>query len=466
MPAAGLPAVPEPTLFIPAAARTAATRGAPTPLPVRYWPHLADGPVTQAVPLPLAGSPGHAGSGRAAHPGRHQPHRRERLHRADGRRRGPVRLAAVFRDQGHPQRGNQRRTSISPCCSAQPGRSRRDARGRRARAVHRSVADGRPAATAWRPRSTGYPSSSPSPPGYTPPATPPTAFPAAPTMLPATGPVELEDAGGAPYLTLQPTNPLSWPPLLRRSRPGRHSEPGPVQPGPGLPAARRRRRRSAPRGRRAVHRGDTRQRAAPINVPSSPITVQSFQDQPNPGLSALGPDELRRRPGGPVDQPGQHLRGRTQHLDRGARPAGQRPRSTPRSSSKSTLDGTAHLRFGDSTNGLFPASGTAFTAQYRVGNGTAGQCRRRQPYPVRRATREVVSCINPMAASGGVDPETADQIRRRAPQAFLTQERAITMTDYATVAEASPQVEDAAATLRWTGSWYTVIHHRRARRRR
>ena len=35
-------------------------------------------------------------------------------------------------------------------------------------------------------------------------------------------------------------------------------------------------------------------------------------------------------------------------------------------------DGTAHLRFGDSTNGLFPASGTEFTAQYRVGNGTAG----------------------------------------------------------------------------------------------
>jgi predicted phage baseplate assembly protein len=61
------------------------------------------------------------------------------------------------------------------------------------------------------------------------------------------------------------------------------------------------------------------------------------------------------------------------------------------------------------------------------------------------------------ASSGGVDPETADQIRRRAPAAFLTQERAVTMTDYATVAEASAQVEDAAATLRWTGSWYTAF---------
>ena len=52
------------------------------------------------------------------------------------------------------------------------------------------------------------------PPGYTPPATPPTAFLVAPTMLSATGPVELEDAGGSAILTLQPTNPLSWPPLF------------------------------------------------------------------------------------------------------------------------------------------------------------------------------------------------------------------------------------------------------------
>ena len=35
-------------------------------------------------------------------------------------------------------------------------------------------------------------------------------------------------------------------------------------------------------------------------------------------------------------------------------------------------DGTAHLRFGDDINGMRPASGTAFTATYRIGNGTAG----------------------------------------------------------------------------------------------
>ena len=60
------------------------------------------------------------------------------------------------------------------------------------------------------------------------------------------------------------------------------------------------------------------------------------------------------------------------------------------------------------------------------------------------------------AAAGGHDPETAEQIRRRAPQAFLTQERAVTMADYAAKTEDNPQVEDASADLRWTGSWYTV----------
>src|SRR5262249_1796617 len=69
----------------------------------------------------------------------------------------------------------------------------------------------------------------------------------------------------------------------------------------------------------------------------------------------------------------------------------------------------------------------------------------------------VSSCTNPLPAVGGTDPETADQIRRRAPQAFLTQERAVTMADYERVTEMNTQIENSVATLRWTGSWYTVF---------
>ena len=51
----------------------------------------------------------------------------------------------------------------------------------------------------------------------------------------------------------------------------------------------------------------------------------------------------------------------------------------------------------------------------------------------------VAGVENRYPAMGGVDPETVDQIRRRAPQAFLTQERAVTMPDYVNIAERNAQ---------------------------
>ncbi len=120
------------------------------------------------------------------------------------------------------------------------------------------------------------------------------------------------------------------------------------------------------------------------------------------------------------------------------------------------FDGTARLRFGDDVNGLRPESDSVFTAAYRVGNGTAGNVGADTLIHSAGDPR-IDSCTNPMPASGGTDPETVDQIRRRAPQAFLTQERAVTMADYERVTEMNRQVENAVATLRWTGSWYTVF---------
>ena len=187
---------------------------------------------------------------------------------------------------------------------------------------------------------------------------------------------------------------------------------------------------------------------------SSLITVRSFQDQPNPTLSAselMTYDAAQAVPS--IELTGIH---ESASSNWSAVPdllvSGP---ADPAFVVEVETDGTAHLRFGDSTNGLFPASGTEFTAEYRVGNGTAGNVG--AGTLTKFANPLIDSCVNPMAASGGVDPETADQIRRRAPQAFLIQERAITMADYATMAETSPQVEDAAAVLRWTGSWYTAF---------
>jgi predicted phage baseplate assembly protein len=64
---------------------------------------------------------------------------------------------------------------------------------------------------------------------------------------------------------------------------------------------------------------------------------------------------------------------------------------------------------------------------------------------------------NPLPARGGTEPETSDEVRQKAPHAFRTQERAVTLDDYAAAALRYPGLQRAAARFRWTGSWRTVF---------
>ena len=115
------------------------------------------------------------------------------------------------------------------------------------------------------------------------------------------------------------------------------------------------------------------------------------------------------------------------------------------------------LRFGDDRNGRRPDGGTAFVARYRVGNGPAGNVGAGAIAHVVVAEEAVTGVTNPLPATGGRAPETAAEVRTAAPFAFRTQERAVTADDYARAAERHPDVQRAAATFRWTGSWYTVF---------
>jgi hypothetical protein len=120
-------------------------------------------------------------------------------------------------------------------------------------------------------------------------------------------------------------------------------------------------------------------------------------------------------------------------------------------------DGSARLRFGDGTHGRRPESGTVFTARYRVGNGSSGNVGADTIAHVVSGDAGVLSVRNPLPARGGVDMEDDAVVRRRAPQAFRRQERAVTPEDYAEVTQRHAGVQRAAATLRWTGSWHTVF---------
>lgn len=123
-------------------------------------------------------------------------------------------------------------------------------------------------------------------------------------------------------------------------------------------------------------------------------------------------------------------------------------------------DGRASLRFGDGEYGREVAGATGFTAVYRVGNGRRGNIGAEAlahlalpgPAPWVKTVR------NPLPARDGTEPETIEETRQNAPQAFhATQFRAVTEADVAHAALTLPTVADAVAAFRWTGSWHTIF---------
>lgn len=290
----------------------------------------------------------------------------------------------------------------------------------------------------------------------------PTGFPGAPTMLPNTGTVTLQDASSHAYLQLAVNNPLGWPALFSVVAQGQLATPDNFNLLLAYTPA------SGPEGVTlpvlveqflSISLATI---AASINTAGDLITVMTFEDTPNPSLSASDLMSFDADEAIPVIT-------LTGSIPGSAEPAETWTAEPDLLASSSTdtqfvveidTDGSAHLRFGDATNGKLPETNTVFTAVYRIGNGTSGNvgadCLTNfAAGPLADST--FTSCTNPLPASGGIDPETTAQIRRRAPQAFMTQERAVTLQDYVNVVEQNQQIEDAAATLRWTGSWYTVF---------
>lgn len=126
-------------------------------------------------------------------------------------------------------------------------------------------------------------------------------------------------------------------------------------------------------------------------------------------------------------------------------------------------NGLATLRFGDDVYGKRPKPDDdpnmpEWKAIYRIGNGASGNIGAGTiAHIVMSNSTRILAVTNPMSASGGTDPERLEHVRLHAPVAFRTQERAVTLADYAAAAQRHPDVQRAVATYRWTGSWRTVF---------
>jgi predicted phage baseplate assembly protein len=445
MPAQPLPVVPEPTLFQPpqAGANRCAPPTPPSPLPVRYRPQLPDSPVTQAVPLEIAGGPATTAPVALVTNGL--------VSLPDSNGYTALMLGANNVAQWPQWFGvlatlNSAGTLLTLQVVFNPP-------GATAPVVLETFANLASPAEAIdqiSAQSELIVASAAA-------AALPAKVAAAPTMLLNVGTVNLLDEdSGLPYLSVQPTNTATWAPLFAVLTQGNLAKPtefnvlllydspfgavGGVQ----LPAV-------------LTQYSNVSLATVEAEFAATPslLRVVTFEEQPNPALSAY--DLMNYDPASavPAITLASDLNGATATWTAVPDLLADGPTDT-NFVVEIESDGTATLRFGDATNGMMPASNTAFTATYRIGNGTAGNLGAESLLRFAGDPR-IVGCTNPLPATGGVDPETTAQIQRRAPQAFLTQERAVTMPDYVNVTEGYPQIADAAATLRWTGSWYTVF---------
>lgn len=123
------------------------------------------------------------------------------------------------------------------------------------------------------------------------------------------------------------------------------------------------------------------------------------------------------------------------------------------------------VRFGDGEFGSAPREGDIFGLRYRLGSGRLSNVsadtliRFKSEFddpPTRPAF--VNSLTNPLAAIGGRDAETAEQIKVNAPEAYKAiTYRAVQPQDYTEITERLDWVQQAGTHFRWTGSWPTVF---------
>jgi hypothetical protein len=450
-----LGSVPAPSIYYPNTSDRC-TPAAATPVPARYNPLIPDSPLTQVIPVAVVALAG-AGNPVTASPvpltGASIP-----LPNASGfialtlEINNPGAWPALFGVLVKPNTGTPTNIDLSVVYNPPGGAAGFNKQITVESFTNLSLSSADPAYVVTKVNTASQfirltaPASAPTPSG----------FPASPTMLSASGSVTLQDTSATPvtYLTVQPTAPDAWLALFAvTAQPNANPAyfdldilynpaaaigvtlPVPVEQFTNLSPA---------------------TAADEIDSESALVLMQSFAQSLDLSFSASELLNLNPSNAIPAITLSSTLNSATQTWT---------PEQNLLSSSSADTnfvvevesDLSATLRFGDDTNGKFPATGTVFTATYRIGNGTAGNVGAESLTKLAAGDARIAGCTNPLPASGGTDPETVDQIRRRAPQAFFTQERAITMPDYEAAAESNPLVEQAVASLRWTGSWYTVF---------
>ncbi|HUR63775.1 MAG TPA: putative baseplate assembly protein [Candidatus Thermoplasmatota archaeon] len=231
------------------------------------------------------------------------------------------------------------------------------------------------------------------------------------------------------------------------------THPGREAPGPGLERALRVRLREGPLSFRIEPPGDDPEDEAGGPLPAADLAAQG----PDQALPQVNVKTRVAHPDGSIDLQGTDWTPAAHLLDQEA--------WDTTFAVETDNDGRAVLRFGDGEHGRRPDHATApdqalVVATYRVGCGARGNVGAEALAHVvgDGALAWVDDVRNPLPAWGGIDPEPIERVRQVAPAAMHARTlRAVTEADYAAKAEECPDVAQAVATFRWTGSWTTVF---------
>ncbi len=121
-------------------------------------------------------------------------------------------------------------------------------------------------------------------------------------------------------------------------------------------------------------------------------------------------------------------------------------------------DGSVLVQFGDGQHGGRPPTGQInVRAVYRKGIGASGNVAAGQLSQAIDRPGGLKGVANPAAATGGADPDTAEDARESAPLHVRTLERIVSLQDYEDYARAFAGVARALATWTWSGRSRGVV---------
>ncbi len=113
-------------------------------------------------------------------------------------------------------------------------------------------------------------------------------------------------------------------------------------------------------------------------------------------------------------------------------------------------DGTTAVIFGDGRTGSrLPTGSENITAAYRVGIGEEGEVNAGQIALLMTRPLGVKGVLNPVAATGAANPQSADDSREHAPRTVLTLGRIVSLRDFEDFARTFSGVGKALATSTW-----------------